>query len=213
MAELKQAMEVAAIVLPIIAFLALATAFAVILRRAGRLLAATRDVERFRRQVGDLGQRVETSLGEISHRVDALRRGQVDATTVSDDLTASLDAVGRYADEARALQPPVDASRIRAGLISELERAARAIGMIEHGCAIQISARAGARELEAQTAIKRGYLNVLHAREAINRFRLEASALTPAGEVRRRVDRPQAPTGTATPAPPTGAEHPADHRM
>ena len=213
MAELKQAMEVAAIVLPIIAFLALATAFAVILRRAGRLLAATRDVERFRRQVGDLGQRVETSLGEISHRVDALRRGQVDATTVSDDLTASLDAVGRYADEARALQPPVDASRIRAGLISELERAARAIGMIEHGCAIQISARAGARELEAQTAIKRGYLNVLHAREAINRFRLEASALTPAGEVRRRLDRPAAPTATAAPASPTGAEHPVDHRM
>jgi hypothetical protein len=212
-AELKQAMEVAAIVLPIIAFLALATAFAVILRRAGRLLAATRDVERFRRQVGDLGQRVETSLGEISHRVDALRRGQVDATTVSDDLTASLDAVGRYADEARALQPPVDASRIRAGLISELERAARAIGMIEHGCAIQISARAGARELEAQTAIKRGYLNVLHAREAINRFRLEASALTPAGEVRRRLDRPATRPGTATPAPPTGAEHPVDHRM
>ena len=46
MAELKQVMEVAAIVLPLIAFLALATAFAVILRRAGRLLAATRDVER-----------------------------------------------------------------------------------------------------------------------------------------------------------------------
>jgi hypothetical protein len=209
-AELKQVMDAAAIVLPVVAFLALATAFAVILRRAGRLLAATRDVERFRRQVGDLGQRVETSLGEISHRVDALRRGQVDATTVSDDLTASLDAVGRYADEARALVPPVDASRIRAGLISELERAARAIGMIEHGCAIQISARAGARELEAQTAIKRGYLNVLHAREAINRLRLDAFALTPAGEVRRRLDRPAAPTA---PAPPTGAEHPVDHRM
>jgi hypothetical protein len=212
-AELKQVMDVAAIVLPVIAFLALATAFAVILRRAGRLLAATRDVERFRRQVGDLGQRVETSLGEISHRVDALRRGQVDATAVSDDLTASLDAVGRYADEARALQPPIDASRIRAGLISELERAARAIGMIEHGCAIQISARAGARELEAQTAIKRGYLNVLHAREAINRLRLDASALTPSGEVRRRLDRPAAPTATAAPASPTGAEHPVDHRM
>ena len=207
-------MEVAAIVLPLIAFLALATAFAVILRRAGRLLAATRDVERFRRQVGDLGQRIETSLGEISHRVDALRRGQVDATTVSDDLTASLDAVGRYADEARALQPPIDASRIRAGLISELERAARAIGMIEHGCAIQISARAGARELEAQTAIKRGYLNVLHSREAINRLRLDAGALTPAGQLRQRANRQPVPTAPpAPPAPPTSAEHPLDHRM
>jgi hypothetical protein len=39
--------------------------------------------------------------------------------------------------------------------------------MIEHGRAIQTSARSGGREIEAQTAIKRGYLNVLHAREAI----------------------------------------------
>ena len=29
--------------------------------------------------------------------------------------------------------------------------------------------RGGARELEAQTSIKRGYLNLLHAREAIAR--------------------------------------------
>ena len=156
-------------------------------------------------------------LHELRHRVDALRRGQVDASTVSDDLTASLDAVGRYADEARALQPPIDASRIRAGLISELERAARAIGMIEHGCAIQISARAGARELEAQTAIKRGYLNVLHSREAINRLRLDATALTPAGQLRQRENRQPAPAApaapTAPPAPPTSAEHPLDHRM
>jgi hypothetical protein len=209
-AELKQLMDAAAIVLPVIAFLALATAFAVILRRAGRLLAATRDVERFRRQVGDLGQRIETSLGEISHRVDALRRGQLDAAAISDDLTASLDAVGRYADEARALQPPIDAVRIRTGLISELERASRAIGMIEHGCSIQISARAGARGLEAQTAIKRGYLNVLHAREALHRQRHAAASLTPDGELRRRVERQPAPTAAAKP---TGTERPLDHRM
>ena len=210
MAELKQVIDMAAIVLPIVAFLALATAFAVILRRAGRLLAATRDVERFRRQTGDLGQRIETSLGEISHRVDALRRGQVDATSIGDDLTASLDAAGRYADEARALQPPLDAVRIRTGLIDELERASRAISMIEHGCAIQISARAGVRELEAQTAIKRGYLNVLHAREAIHRHRLEAAALTPTDPAHLGLERRPAPP--AAPAP-TGADHSLDHRM
>jgi hypothetical protein len=206
--DFKQLVQLASIILPIIAFLALAIAFAVILQRAGRLLAATRDVERFRRQVGDLGQRIETSLGEISHRVDSLRRGQLDATAISDDLTASLDAVSRYGDEARQLQPPLDAARIRSGLISELERAARAIAMIEHGCAIQISARAGARELEAQTAIKRGYLNVLHAREAIHRHRLEAAALTPTDQLRRTLSRPPAttagPTAGAAAGPTTG---------
>jgi hypothetical protein len=39
--------------------------------------------------------------------------------------------------------------------------------MVEHGRSIQASARMGGREVEAQTSIKRGYLNVLHAREAI----------------------------------------------
>jgi hypothetical protein len=224
--DFRQLLQVASIVLPIVAFLALAIAFAVILQRAGRLLAATRDVERFRRQVGDLGQRIETSLGEISQRVDSLRRGQLDATSISDDLTASLDAVGRYADEARQLLPPLDATRIRRGLIDELERASRAIGMIEHGCAIQISARAGARELEAQTAIKRGYLNVLHAREAINRYRLDAAALTPTDQLRRGLARPSGPAagptaganagqtpGPTAGQPPTRADPPLDHRM
>jgi hypothetical protein len=208
--ELDQLLKVAAIVLPLIAFVALATAFAIILRRAGRLLAATRDVERFRRQVGDLGQRIETSLAEISLRVDALRRGQLDARALSDDLTASLEAVSLYAEEAKALQPPLESTQIRTGLIDELDRAARAIGMIEHGCSIQISARAGARELEAQTAIKRGYLNVLHAREAIHRHRLEVAILTPAEEARRALAR--RPVSSEGPAA-TRADHSLDHRM
>jgi hypothetical protein len=207
---LGQLLDVAAIILPLLAFVALATVFAVVLRRAGRLLAATRDVERFRHQVGDLGGRIETSLGEISRRVDSLRRGQLDASAISEDLTASLDAVGRYADEARALQAPPDAGAIQDGLIGELERAARAIAMIEHGCSIQISARAGSRELEAQTAIKRGYLNVLHAREAINHHRLDAAALK-ASDPARRVPGRQ-PTPAPTPSA-TRTEQPLDHRM
>ena len=43
-----------AIVLPLVAFALLAGLFALFLRRAGRLIAATRDVERFRRQIADL---------------------------------------------------------------------------------------------------------------------------------------------------------------
>ena len=178
-----------AVILPLLAFLILATMFLLFLRRAGRLVAATRDVERFRRQVVDLVGRVETSLGEISGRVDAVRRNQLAAQAVADDLTASIDAVDRYADEARSLRPAADAARIRDGIVGELERARRALEMVEHGCAIQASARAGSRELEAQTAIKRGYLNVLHAREAIARHAVEANALVPVDPSDRRPAR------------------------
>lgn len=155
------------LVLPLLAFFLLAALFALVLRRAGRFLAATRDVERFRRQVDDLAHRVEASLGEVCIRVDAVRRGQLGADQIADDLVASRQAAAKYADEARAFQPPEDGRRIRDEIVAELERAGRALEMIEHGRGIQASARSGGREIEAQTAIKRGYLNVLHAREAI----------------------------------------------
>jgi hypothetical protein len=178
-----------AILLPLAAFLILVMLFLLFLRRAGRIVAATRDVERFRRQVSDLTSRIETSLGEVSNRVDAVRRGQLDAASLNDDLSASLDGVDRYADEARALRPPGDAERIREGIVGELERARRALEMVEHGRAIQVSGRAGARALEAQTAIKRGYLNVLHAREAIIRHGAEAAGLRPPDPNQRGVPR------------------------
>jgi hypothetical protein len=174
-----------AIVLPLVAFVALAVLFALFLRRAGRLIAATRDVERFRRQVADLATRSETSLGEICSRVDAVRRGQVAAPTVVDDITASIDAVEKYAEEGRALHPPADGGRIRDDIVAELERAKRALEMIDHGVSIQASARSGGREIEAQTAIKRGYLNVLHAREAIARHAADAASLVAADPSRR----------------------------
>jgi hypothetical protein len=166
-----------AIVLPLIAFAVLAVMFALFLRRAGRLIAATRDVERFRRQVADLAARIETSLGEVCARVDAVRRGQLAAPSVVDDISASIDATEKYAEEARALRPPPDGGPIRDEIVAELERAKRALEMVDHGVSIQASARSGGREIEAQTAIKRGYLNVLHAREAITRHANEAAGL------------------------------------
>jgi hypothetical protein len=173
------------LVLPILAFVILLTMFLLVLRRAGRFIAATRDIERFRRQVGDLAGRAEISLGEICSRVDAVRRGSLGADEIADDLMASIDAVGRYEDEARGLHPPRDGVTIREAIVAELARAARALEMIEHGRGIQASARSGGREIEAQTAIKRGYLNVLHAREAIAHQAKAAKDLSGAGEASR----------------------------
>jgi hypothetical protein len=175
----------AAIILPLVAFAILAVMFLLFLRRAGRLGAATRDVERFRRQVRDLAARAEVSLAEMSDRIDSVRRGSVAAAALADDLSASLDAVDRYAEEARGLRAPNDGFPIRDALVSELERARRALEMVEHGSTIQSTMRAGSRGLEAQTAIKRGYLNLLHAREAIARHAQEAAALAAVDPSRR----------------------------
>ena len=170
MTELAQLLAIAA-------FIALALAFAVFLRRAGRFIAETREIETFRRTAADLTARVDTSLDGVAGRIDGVRRHTLSAQDITDNIAAATDAVERYTAEARALPGPAVAAEIRDALITELERAGRALEMVEHGCTILSSARIGGRELEAQTAIKRGYLNVLHAREAIRRYAARAAAV------------------------------------
>jgi hypothetical protein len=74
--------------------------------------------------------------------------------------------------------------------VSELERAQRALEMVEHGTSIMINIRRGPRELEAQTAIKRGYLNLIHAREAFARRALDAQNLTAGDDGAAHAEQP-----------------------
>jgi hypothetical protein len=166
------------VLLPIAAFIALAAGLAVVLRGTGKIVARTREVEHFRSAVKDLAARVDVSLGGAAGQIDAVRRRQVDPDLIGDTLIASMDAVRRYADEARGLRGPRQSQRIREDLVAELERAERALEMVEHGASIMVTVRRGPRELEAQTAIKRGYLNLIHAREAFARRALDAEEMT-----------------------------------
>jgi hypothetical protein len=167
------------VILPIAAFIALAAGLAIVLRGTGRIVARTRELEQFKQGVRDLAARVDASLGGAAGQIDAVRRRQAGPETIGDTLVAATDAVERYSEEARSLRGPQAARPIRANLVAELERAERALGMVEHGASIMAAARRGSRELEAQTSIKRGYLNLLHAREAIARHALEAQDLEP----------------------------------
>jgi len=163
--------------LPIAGFIALAAGLVVVFRGTGRIVARTRELEHFKTGVKDLAARVDASLGGAAGQIDAVRRRTMGPETIGDTIMAATDAVERYADEARSLRGPKTARHIREDLVAELERAGRALGMVEHGASILVAARRGSRELEAQTSIKRGYLNLLHAREAIARHALEAQDL------------------------------------
>jgi hypothetical protein len=163
--------------LAIAAFVALALAVVIVIRRSARFVAETRDTERFRSSVADLAARIDQSLGGVGGRIDAVRRHTAGAEDIAENIAAARDAVARYEVEARALRGPAGANELRDAIAAELERAARALEMVDHGCAILASARIGSRELEAQTSIKRGYLNVLHAREAIARHAVRSVAL------------------------------------
>ncbi|MEA2537791.1 MAG: hypothetical protein QOF11_2025 [Chloroflexota bacterium] len=176
--------SILALVIPLVAFVVLAAVFIVLFRRASRSLTRTRDEERFRRAVEDLAARIDTSLTGVIERIDAVRRHHVAADTIEPNLAAARDAVARYTQEAAALHGPVPADDVRANLLAELERAARALEMATYGCGVMTAPSGPHQELEAQTAIKRGYLNTLHAREAIARHADDLASGRPADQRR-----------------------------
>ena len=154
--------------IPLVLFALLAITFLVVLRRAGRVVAATREMDGFRQMAGDLAARTAASLAGAGERIDAVRRGQVAPATIGETLEAARDAMERYLAEAESLVAPIGYDPLRVRLAEEMGRAARALEMVAHGCATLSTGSGGrAREAEGQTAIKRGYLNVLHARDAV----------------------------------------------
>ncbi len=172
-------MELAAILLPVMAFIALAAGLIVVFRGTTRIAARTRELHQFRGGVRDLAARVDAALESATGRIDAVRHNQAGPEVISQTVVDASEALGRYEEEARALHGPRRAQVIRDDFVAELERAARALGMVEHGANMMAASRRGSRELEAQTSVKRGYLNLLHAREAVTRHAVRSATLRP----------------------------------
>ncbi|MER3418074.1 MAG: hypothetical protein C4343_02960 [Chloroflexota bacterium] len=162
------------LLVPLAAFLILAAATAVFVRRFARALAETREAYLFRRRVADLAGRIDTSLAGAIEQVDAVRRHELGAGAIGATIEAARDAVQRYVREAEALDGPAAVAGYRRAIVEALERAARALDVVEHGCGILAAGSRGGRALEGDTSIKRGYLNLVHAREAIARHAAEA---------------------------------------
>ncbi len=181
-------METAQVV-GLLAFAVLATAVAVGARRTGSVLQRTRVAEGFRGDVGDLARRVEQSLGDVSELVDAVRRRAAEPDSLGPSLVAARDAVERYAEEARALGGPRVAAVHRDALVFEIERAGRALELVEHGCEIAMHGRRSERGPEVEISIKRGYLNLIHAREAIADHAVAAIAAAETASPVRRLGR------------------------
>ena len=91
------------ILLPILAFVALAAGLLVVFRRAGRIVARTREVESFRTAIHDLTTRVDASLTGAAGRIDLVRHTRSSRRRSATTLTAASDAVEQYLEEAKAL--------------------------------------------------------------------------------------------------------------
>jgi hypothetical protein len=148
-------------------FISLVVAFAVVFRRATRVVAVARADDGFRRDGAALVDRATAMLGDAAEQIDRVRRRQDAPAALDHVLPGVLEALGRYGEEAAALEPPPPLEPLRGRIVEELERATRAVEVVRHGCDVMGVAAGRPRELEGETSIKRGYLNLLHAREAL----------------------------------------------
>ena len=177
-------------VVALVGFVFLAAVVAIAARRTGSVLQRTRVAEGFRGDVAELARRAEQSLGDVSVLIDALRRHAAEPGAVRPSLEAARDAVERYAEEARNLGGPRATATHRQAMVGELERAGRALELVDHGCDLALAGRRLEAGPEAETSIKRGYLNLIHARESIAEHAaaavVEAEGASPVRRLGRR---------------------------
>jgi hypothetical protein len=153
------------VLLPIVAFFALGVPIVVLLWRIFVIGGRIRREAQHGRAALDIARRAEISLTELAGVVDELRRRKTGPDASAASLRASADALKRYAQEAEAVDKRLP-DGATTGLKVEIERAERAIELISHGTTLMADAF-GEHVFEGETSVKRGYLNLLHAREAI----------------------------------------------
>jgi hypothetical protein len=180
----------------------LAGLFLLIARRMSRLVARTRELERFQRGVADIDARLDLAVMPLLVELDHLKRRSGDPSLAGTRLTAALTVVQAAIGDVRRLRAPRGLVDRTAVITWELERSARALELLEHALAGLMTVR-GPRELEIQTTLKRGSLNLRHARDAIHVVAVGVARIQPADLAATRL-RPRGPRRPTT-APDQGA--------
>ena len=140
----------------------LAALFLMTLRRLSTLVGRTRTLERYQKQAGQLSKRLSATAEPFIVQLDEIRRRSGDPRGLADAMPGAQDALRAIADEGRATKVPTGLVREGTLFVTELERAVRAAELVGHGLDALVADRGG-RDLEAQTSLKRGLLNLRHA--------------------------------------------------
>ncbi len=158
--------------------------FLLTLRRLSVLIARTRDLERVQRSVDSIDRRFAAAIGPIVNRLDEIRRRSGDPLDLARELDPAGGILQDLAAETRKLRVPAVLAGQAEIMVHEMDRAVRAMDLVGHGMGALLAAR-GHRELEAQTSLKRGALNLRHARDAFGRAAAEVAAIRPADVAQR----------------------------
>jgi hypothetical protein len=181
----------AGVIVPLAIFFAVGLAAAWVVWRVVLVGGQLRREAQRQRAAIEIARRADQSLSELAVIVDEVRRRKVDPEVAEPDLRATAETMQRFSAEASSLGQAAITPSFHAGLAAEIERAERAIELIEHGRGM-LTGRAIDSHGEGETAVKRGYLNLLHAREAIRACADEIAAISgngAGGTSWRRPDR------------------------
>lgn len=155
------------IAVPLLAFAFIAFLLAVLVRRGLSKAGDLASDYQFAGSLRSIAHRADVCLGELAGAVDEVRRGKADSATIEDQLRNAGVLLDECAADAREIARGEEHSSLSLLVVEDIERAQRAIDMIQHGCAVREAHGGHDPRLEGDTSIKRGYLNLLHAREAI----------------------------------------------
>jgi hypothetical protein len=155
------------IVLPLILLALLVFVLVMLARRAARALTVARAGTAFQQEVAGLSGRLMPVIEELVRRVDAVRRHQLPADEIRVTLATAHTTFESEREVIASWQLPTGFTVLVADVADDLDRLARAVEAIDFGTQLIVTGSSRQRELEAQTAIKRGYLNLLHARQSL----------------------------------------------
>jgi hypothetical protein len=181
--------ELLFLLIPLVLAAILFISLGLFVQRASKALAQTRAVAGFQRDASELATRIDGTLEQLVTRVDAVRRQQVAPGEIQAELRSGLDAMAGYLEEARKIRTPDELAETRNLIAQDIQRGARALEMVVHGVRLWTGGYGRQSEMEAQTAIKRGYLNLLHARETVGEHLTDLAEARAAGDRKWRTSR------------------------
>jgi hypothetical protein len=116
------------------------------------------------------------SLGRLAEVIDGVRRRTTPPDEADKVVAAAAEEMQRYRTEAAALVRSGSLAEPAAGLAAEIARGERAIELVARGLEL-LTRRSSSRLGEGETDVKRGYVGLLQAREALESKAREIAAL------------------------------------
>ena len=159
-------MPSASVVVPVLVFAAMVVLAIVAVRKVvvagGRARRETVSVE----ALLELALQADGELARVIATVDTIRRHAAGPEEVVGALDLGRETLRACTETASKLAAEQASPSPAANLAAELERAQRALELTDHGLQL-LEIDTFENRSEGEIAIKRGYLNLVHAREAI----------------------------------------------